>query len=243
MGSESSVLLYGKTGGIFVGDNIDTDYQRNRLHTIIVSFTKPFEIHQKHYQQQTASSVLIPPNLEFRIKSLEDEPVVFVHISPYSEAGLKIENTGEMAILTSYWHARIQSILESCTENMDHVEVDRIISKVAEAISVQHEPSKRIDPRVLKCIKLIDEEELYDFVALAQHCSISLSRLSHLFKADTGITLKQYVQHRKVIKAIHGMHEGFSLTDSATYGGLSDQPHFTHVFRRMFGIKPSKVKK
>ena len=90
--------------------------------------------------------------------------------------------------------------------------------------------------------KQSDLEKIYiDQIAELVH--LSSNRLSHLFKKETGLTVRQFVLHRKLVKSIQAMYEQHNFTESSFIGGFSDQPHFTKTFKNAFGINPSSSRK
>ncbi|MGL1894199.1 MAG: helix-turn-helix transcriptional regulator [Spirochaetaceae bacterium] len=242
MDKKHSRLLYGDIGGIFLGKNIKTNYQYNRLYTIILSLNNELELSTKKFGNEITQSVLIPPNLKFRINTKDDDLIIFIHIDPYSNLGLKLQDNREINILPKNWFQNHKIKLNDCyANNLEIKEVDDFINGIINDIPNNYFSHKNIDHRIMECINILNNSDIVDFNELAAQFSLSLSRLSHLFKEETNITLKQYIQHRKMIKAIDGIHKKFSLTEVAFYGGFSDQPHFNNVFKKMFGIKPSKT--
>jgi AraC-like DNA-binding protein len=58
---------------------------------------------------------------------------------------------------------------------------------------------------------------------LAELVYLSSSRLSHLFKEETGLSVRQFVLHRKLVKSLQAMYEQHNFTESSFMGGFSDQ--------------------
>ncbi len=101
-----------------------------------------------------------------------------------------------------------------------------------------------LDPRVMRCIEFIKHADI-DEVTLtnaAKVASVSPGRLSHLFRNETGGTFREYVLHQKLVRSLRSIHGRHRLTTASHSGGFTDQPHFTHAFRKAFGIRPSSVK-
>jgi transcriptional regulator GlxA family with amidase domain len=74
---------------------------------------------------------------------------------------------------------------------------------------------------------------------LANILHISVGRLSMRFKVSTGMTLRRYIARQRVENACRMMTStSESLSRIAVACGLSDQPHFSHMFRRMLGVSP-----
>src|SRR5438132_13190852 len=68
-------------------------------------------------------------------------------------------------------------------------------------------------------------------------------RLCRAFRRATGQTLTSYRHALRVQAAVEQLRAGRSdLTELALELGYSSHSHFTHVFRRHLGIKPSQVR-
>lgn len=105
---------------------------------------------------------------------------------------------------------------------------------------------KKISERTAKCLRMIESqitEEDLSVGQLAQKLFVSESRLAHLFKAEMGISIRQYILWKKMELAAIKAIEGLSLTKSAHLAGFTDSSHFIKVFRKMFGVKPFFVLK
>jgi len=101
------------------------------------------------------------------------------------------------------------------------------------------------DPRVAAVIHHLQQHALpYHAMIgrLQQITHLSESRLSHLFKADTGLSLKKYLIWTKLKSTIqHHLTHHDSLFDSLVDSGFYDQPHFSRHFKAMLGVQPSRA--
>jgi two-component system response regulator YesN len=52
--------------------------------------------------------------------------------------------------------------------------------------------SRQTDVRIQRAAQILTEDPARPLPALARSCQVSVSRLTHLFKDETGITLKNY---------------------------------------------------
>lgn len=69
---------------------------------------------------------------------------------------------------------------------------------------------------------------------------LSESRLSHLFKAHVGISLKKYLVWCRLKQTIHSVLENKeSLATAGLRHGFYDQAHMSKAFKEMLGINPS----
>lgn len=80
--------------------------------------------------------------------------------------------------------------------------------------------------------------------ALAATVNLSVSRLRVLFKAETGLTIRQYVKRLRMQRAKELAGATFlhvsEIADLLKYNNAS---HFVRDFRRMFGVTPVVYRK
>lgn len=77
---------------------------------------------------------------------------------------------------------------------------------------------------------------------LALLVNLSSSQFSRLFKATVGISPYQYLQKKRVQRAVELMKGLDSLAQIAQKVGLSNQSHFTQVFRQVHGVTPARAR-
>lgn len=98
-----------------------------------------------------------------------------------------------------------------------------------------------VDFRIQNCLQEIynnlNRSEL-SIKQLSEVSYLSESRLSHLFKAQLGTSIRQFVLWNKIKLAVLMAKDGCSLSTSAHIAGFTDSPHFTKVFANMFGTNP-----
>lgn len=80
--------------------------------------------------------------------------------------------------------------------------------------------------------------------ALAAQCGLSTSAFSRAFKAEYGLTFREYLMRLRIRQACHLLHLG---THSATAAGLAvgfdDASHFARAFRKLTGMSPLLYKR
>lgn len=78
---------------------------------------------------------------------------------------------------------------------------------------------------------------------IADELNISRSRISHLFKQYTGMSLWNYVISRRVRHAQALLQEGNDVTTACYESGFNDYAHFVKTFSEHIGISPGKYSK
>ncbi len=77
-----------------------------------------------------------------------------------------------------------------------------------------------------------------------RHLNVSRSKLSPRFKAETGVTLKDYLYAIRYRHAIQMLEQApISIADIAKQCGIPDPAHFTYWFRKQSGKSPSAFKR
>ncbi len=98
-----------------------------------------------------------------------------------------------------------------------------------------------ISPQLIKdAICFIDEHLTAPITiqTIADALNISRSRISHLFKEYTGISLWNYITIRRIQHAQGLILRGASITAACYDSGFHDYAHFIKVFSRIVGVSP-----
>ena len=235
---------YSDIGGIFFGRYIKSVKLQNYLAGIIVSTGKPFLIESSCFSGE-ALAVFIAPGSKFKIRTDREDYTMFVHFDHFLiEPGLQpAEGISELSgDVFAPLQMHFFNGISGAQKKED--ETEALIRNMVLLLPADLVSRKNTDSRVLECIRLLNEDEYgdYSLKTLAGKVSLSQDRLSHLFKEETGMTMKKYIQRCKMKKSMRGLHQKMNFTDAAHYGGFSDQPHFIKIFRKMFGILPKKIR-
>ncbi len=76
---------------------------------------------------------------------------------------------------------------------------------------------------------------------IAPLVNLSPSRLRHIFKADTGLSLKQYQKQLRMQKARELLEDSFlSIKQIMIEIGITDRNHFARSFKKTFGTTPTE---
>lgn len=102
----------------------------------------------------------------------------------------------------------------------------------------------KADPRILLVVKYI-EQNLHETLELEQVAvliNLSSERTRHLFVQQMSISFSQYVLWMRVKKTLASVvvHDK-KITEACLQFGFSDQAHFNHAFKQIFGIRPTEI--
>ena len=102
-----------------------------------------------------------------------------------------------------------------------------------------------MDPRVRQITRLLSDDlsRDVDLNALANRVNLSVSRLRHLFKDETGVTPAQYLKRLRLERARELMEESFlRLKEVMPQVGINDESHFVRDFKKKHGLPPIKYR-
>ncbi|ACA56904.1 helix-turn-helix domain-containing protein [Clostridium botulinum] len=108
--------------------------------------------------------------------------------------------------------------------------------------SDNHRYEKRVEEILsyISGLKTIEHSIVDD---LSNHIYVSKSRLSHLFREQTGMTLHSYLAFEKLRKTYKYFCEGMNITEACILAGFDSSSHCASTCKRMFGISLRDVYK
>ena len=77
---------------------------------------------------------------------------------------------------------------------------------------------------------------------IAKSLSLDRTYFSTLFKAETGLSPKQYLAKFRLEKAAELLVSGSSVSDAAALCGYSDTVNFSRMFKRHFSVSPMRYR-
>lgn len=185
----------------------------------------------------------VPPYVPHRVRChdrhlaaimIEPESVALDVIERYMEKALCPERKARLhqRILTGL--ARLQQTCES--KEITTSEFDRLF--LGEPL-----PVRELDPRIQRSLDRLcgDLSGEVGGEALAGAEELSFSRFLHLFKEDTGVSLRKYRAWRRARSLLYHVTRDVSLTDIALETGYPDSTHFSHSIRRIYGLSPRTI--
>ncbi|TKI02399.1 arabinose operon transcriptional regulator AraC [Martelella alba] len=105
---------------------------------------------------------------------------------------------------------------------------------------------KTMDIRITAICQHLDNNLFLDesLAKLASRVSLSPSRLSHLFRRDTGMTINEWKEKQRIYCARNMLQSStLSVADIARANGYNDAFYFSKIFHRHCGISPSTYRK
>ena len=98
------------------------------------------------------------------------------------------------------------------------------------------------DPYVIKIMEFINKniEKKILLNDIAEHLSLSISRISHLFKSVTGISIMSYIIKKRLATAKELLKNGEHIKSVYIKCGFPDEASFFRYFKQEYNITPKK---
>ena len=111
---------------------------------------------------------------------------------------------------------------------------------------VQQNSLKQYSPQVQKAVNYIHLNliEPITLKNVAEVCHVSPSYLSHIFRMETGKTVIEYVNERRVYTAAKSLiWDDKKISAIAVQVGFLDVNYFTRIFKKIMGVTPTEYRK
>jgi len=102
-----------------------------------------------------------------------------------------------------------------------------------------------MDARVAAAIRMLDRllATQISMRAVSASVNLSLRRLTQLFKAEAGISPRQYLRNLRMERARSLLQTSFLSVKEVTFHiGLTDVSHFVRDFKKHYGMTPSEFR-
>lgn len=118
------------------------------------------------------------------------------------------------------------------------IEISRCMRDPKAAFSTPITPA---DSRILEILRYIDAHLAEDLSIdiLAEEFYISKFHMMRLFKQETGRSIHDYLQERRLLHARDLIRQGISATDSCFQSGFRSYSSFTRAYAKHFGTTPT----
>ncbi|WP_199615863.1 helix-turn-helix domain-containing protein [Paenibacillus alkalitolerans] len=106
--------------------------------------------------------------------------------------------------------------------------------------------NQKLDPRIEEALHYLSQNmrQSVRIDALAKSVGLSPSRLSHMFKEYTGLSVIDSLNKMRIRQAALLLeHTGRSAAEAAYDVGFQNYNHFINQFRKWYGVNPSTFKK
>lgn len=122
------------------------------------------------------------------------------------------------------------------------VQILYLLNQAFEKNKDYHEDSIIYDKKVSKIIRFINNnlDKKFSLDMLAQEFYLDKYYLSHLFKKNTGFSLMQYINYKKIMKARELLSKNYACGEVSEELNFGDYSNFYKSFKKEIGLAPSK---
>lgn len=126
---------------------------------------------------------------------------------------------------------------------LDHNLLEQLLLRCANCLP--RDSGKAIDPRIRAARTFIEANYTTDIVLadVAAASNLSPSRLSGLFKQETGASVMAYRNELRLVKAAQLLlHSNLRIAEIGSRVGYTEQAFFSRIFRKHLGISPRQYR-
>lgn len=103
---------------------------------------------------------------------------------------------------------------------------------------------KNFDDRIVKILKLIDQDCTINVTEIAAECGFCNNHVSKIFKEAMGISIKEYINKKRMEIAYNlAKNTDMSIEGIMEKIGLNNRTHFYNLFKKYVGKTPGQLRK
>ncbi|GAA0076790.1 helix-turn-helix domain-containing protein [Clostridium sp. CTA-5] len=205
-------------------------------------------------EQVTCKGIIISSNVFHTIENNDNDILVYL-FDETTDIAKEIE---EKYLQDSFYYTLNSSIVQEIkmiwqkdmSKRKNNKEIQKnyysIYQKILRVCNLDTSKPYVTDERVKKVLFLLEDmEEITEGITdyLAKKVFLSKSRLSHLFKEETRISLSSFLVIMKIAKTYEYILLGESITEASIKAGFNSPSHFATTNKNMFGISASEFRK
>ena len=215
--------------------------------TFVLSGSMTYRADGVTYTLRKNDAIFLPPGT-LRSRQEGTEPVRYVsfnfHMSAHTEISFPpyLPNcvSGDIrTLISAFPHSHLSPYYHS-GEKLANL-LNYILFELLDVSAL-----KCSNTHVLNMLRFIDENITQRLTLQTVSCHVGLSReyACTLFRRETGQSLTNYINERKIHFARDLiLNREMSLTDVATYLGYTNYNYFSRLFRRYFDVPPIALKR
>ena len=230
-------------------------YRVNGPSMLIIPLDKPLEVLDIEGNKHLSHTLLIPAGVPHTIKANRAKVVICYLKGTGSDLKKLIPLMVNHIIIDSQYtlfsQVKIEAMLiaqvkEVWREKPKARCVLQAFENLINTFDALHDENinYQVDDRVVKVIDIIKENISGNVSVsdMAKKVDISASRLSQIFRAATGTSIRTFRLWERVFYTTRCTQSGMSITEAAIKAGFADYGQFFRVYNDMGGRLPGKAK-
>lgn len=227
-------IIYGSMG-------TDSRSCRHAASILAAVTERPIDVHAGG-EQLSGLLLAVRPQVAKHLMA-SGTPFVLIDLEPnhpHYRAFRGITTPTGVQLLCAGRHARVLATARAFfTGALQGSDLDQAVAQAIEELTAAFAPQPPLDMRVRQIMTMIEEDIHCSVGSLSKAVGLSPHRVSELFSASMGISLRRYRLSCKIRVAASYMGSGYSLTDIALAAGFVDSAHFAKLWTRTYGAPPS----
>lgn len=132
---------------------------------------------------------------------------------------------------------------EDFYDNPNQETHNEFLIKLFKQLDISFYINSNYDERIIALFNMLDKYSAIEdsIEEISKGLYLSSSRLSHIFKEQTGVPLKSYIVLRKLQKAYLLLFSGKNITEAAMEAGFYSSSHLADVNKKMMGMTITKA--
>ncbi|WP_169450862.1 helix-turn-helix domain-containing protein [Paenibacillus taiwanensis] len=230
-----------------ISNTIDAEQHRHSFLQVTISLEDELAIDVEGHSL-SCSGIMINSNVVHRLKGA-GHPLMLLLMDSTSEMAASFKRYIEGHTYYVFPPGMMETIREFVLKEYFGVkDTDSyliFLGQLMKLMGVEHVNKAIVDPRIREFIQLIKDctDSEHSVSLYARQMGLSNSRLSHLFKENTGISLSGYMLLHKLQKATYFMFKGLSITDAAMAAGFDSPSHLAATSKRLLGMTAKDIRK
>jgi AraC-like DNA-binding protein len=201
-----------------------------------------------------ASSYIVPPSIALFLPAHAEHSITMDGRVEMREIFLREEaatRVGNSALVIGVSPLLRELIVAACAEPLEwdlagrgHHLAELALDEIARATVLSLSLPIPSDLRLRRVVAAIrarphERRRLDDWADMASASSRTLARL---FRAETGLSFRQWRQQARLTEALSALTTGTSPARAAVIAGFDSQPAFGAAFRKLFGMTPGQAR-
>lgn len=232
---------------MFITDTINADFHRHSFMQLSISLQSAFIIKTSE-KQFPCRGIVIDSNTDHYFDGNQNL-LLFLLIDHTSGIAKQLRQTllrnENSYILPDEIIEKIALLINRDMHSINDTNYFELLSKILTTLGLQDFESNTTDGRISKIIEQLRSctQSDHSIKQLAESVFLSPSRLSHLFKQYTGVSLNTYIVHHKLQKALFHIFNGTAITDAAMLAGFDSPSHLAATSKRLLGMSAKEIRK
>jgi AraC-like DNA-binding protein len=248
--------LYGAEHHILVhSDTIDADFHKHSFIQMTIAIETPFEI-EVEGQLLNTEGIIINSNVSHRLQE-SGRPLLLLlmdstsniatafkqYLGKQAYAVFPSEQSKHIGIINLRAIAQCIKTQLPLVKNSESYHL--FLEQLMNLFNLDYTQPDVTDPRIKELIQSIKDctDSDHSIGYYAKQIGLSNSRLSHLFKENTGISLSGYILLHKLQKASYLIFNGHSITDASMIAGFDTPSHFANASKKLLGMTAKDIRK